>query len=384
MRKTSLIITTFLLALISSCAQTRTSGIKEVLTYTFETDTLLNFGEITRDFSQFENILLNHKLVELEDSIYAYTYLSDTLYCKNTVSKKLRKVHILTGEQKPMNFLLYSKYELALLFANQLILYNLLTNDTIKIIFKLPDQYKEVSEIITAQSLLNHEFSFINGKFYIPVSYKIWTNTTDGLKEFYEYPNCLVVDVKESGIDLFGGWPYCYAEGNYYGDFFYWICEGINDEVLFSFRASDSLFWYKNNSLKGKAKAASDDNNKVISYPVAEIQDFGKIRQYNTEIPRYEQVFYNKVSRQYYRIYKPQVFFQNDSGKIRKASEIPWMILIFDESFNKIGEVHLDPEKFSFYRIYFLQNTLYIITELTDNIKNSSIIYQKVKLGYEK
>jgi hypothetical protein len=52
-----------------------------------------------------------------------------------------------------MNFLLYRKYELALLFADQLILYDLLTNDTIKILFKLPEKYKRVSEIITAQSL---------------------------------------------------------------------------------------------------------------------------------------------------------------------------------------------------------------------------------------
>lgn len=383
MRKTILIFTTILLALISSCAQTRT-GSKEVLTYAYETDTLMNFEEITRELSQSENILLNHKLVELEDSIYAYTFLSDTLYCKNTVSKKLRKIHIVTGQQKPMNFLLYRKYELALLFADQLILYNLLTNDTIKILFKLPDQYKRVSEIIIAQSLMNHEISFFNDKFYIPVSYKIWTNTTNGLKEFYEYPNCLVADVNETGTDLFGNWPYCYTEGNYYGDFFYWICEGTNDEIIFSFRASDSLFRYYNTSLIGKAKVASDDNNKVISYPVAEIQDFGKIRQYNTEIPRYEQVFYNKSLRQYYRVYKPQVSFLNDKGKIRQASEIPWMILIFDESFNKIGEVNFDPGKFSFYRIYFLQNTLYIINELTENIKNSCIIYQKVKIGYEK
>jgi hypothetical protein len=88
--------------------------------------------------------------------------------------------------------------------------------------------------------------------------------------------------------------------------------------------------------------------------------------------------------RQYYRVYKPQVSFLNDKGKIRKASEIPWMILIFDESFNKIGEVNFDPGKFSFYRIYFLQNTFYIINELTDNIKNNSIIYQKIKIDYEK
>ena len=383
MRKTILIFTTILLALILSCAQTR-KGSREVLTYTYETDTLINFGEITKDLSQSEYILLNHKLVELEDSIYAYTFLSDTLYCKNTVSKKLRKLHILTGDQKPMNILLFMKSQLALLFADKIILYNLLTNDTIKIVFKLPDQYRRISEIITAQSLMNHEINFINDKFYIPVSYKIWTNTTNGLKEFYEYPNCLVVDVKESGTDLFGNWPYCYTEGNYYGDFFYWICEDINDEILFSFRASDSLFRYHNTSLIGKAKAASDDKNKVISYPVAEIQDFGKIRQYNTEIPRYEQVFYNKLLRQYYRVYKPQVSFLNEKGKIRKASEIPWMILIFDESFNKIGEVNFDPGKFSFYRIYFLQNTLYIISELTENIKNSCIIYQKVKIGYEK
>lgn len=383
MRKTILIFTTILLALILSCAQTRT-GSKEVLTYAYETDTLMNFGEIARDLSKSENILLNHKLVELEDSIYAYTFLSDTLYCKNTVSKKLRKMHIATSEQEPMNFLLFRKYELALLFADQLILYNLLTNDRIKIEFKLPDQYKRVSEIITAQSLMNHDINFINDKFYIPVSYKIWTNTTNGLKEFYEYPNCLVVDVKESGTDLFGNWPYCYTEGNYYGDFFYWICEGINDEIVFSFRASDSLFRYHNTSLKGKAKAASDEINKVISYPVAEIHDFGKIRQYNTEIQRYEQVFYNKALRQYYRVYKPQVSFLNDNGKIRKASEIPWKILIFDESFIKIGEVDFDPRKFSFYRIYFLQNTFYIINELSDNIKNSCIIYQKIKIDYEK
>ena len=383
MRKTTLIFATFLLTLLSSCAQTR-KGSWEVITYTYETDTLISFGEITRDLSQSEYILLNHKLVELEDSIFAYTFLSDTLYCKNTVSKKLKKLHILTGDQKPINFLLFKKSQLALLFADKLILYNLLTNDTIKIVFKLPDQYKGLSEIITAQSLLNHEINFIDDKFYIPVSYKIWTNTTNGLKEFYEYPNCLVVDVKESGTDLFGNWPYCYTEGNYYGDFFYWICEDINDEILFSFRASDSLFRYHNTSLIGKAKAASDDKNKVISYPVAEIQDFGKIRQYNTEIPRYEQVFYNKLLRQYYRVYKPQVSFLNEKGKIRKASEIPWMILIFDESFNKIGEVNFDPGKFSFYRIYFLQNTLYIISELTENIKNSCIIYQKVKIGYEK
>lgn len=81
MRKTILILTTILLAIISSCAQTRT-GSKEVLTYAYETDTLMNFEEITRDLSQSENILLNHKLVELEDSIYAYNFLSDTLYCK--------------------------------------------------------------------------------------------------------------------------------------------------------------------------------------------------------------------------------------------------------------------------------------------------------------
>lgn len=219
MRKTILIFTTILLALILSCAQTR-KGSREVLTYTYETDTLINFGEITKDLSQSEYILLNHKLVELEDSIYAYTFLSDTLYCKNTVSKKLRKLHILTGDQKPMNILLFMKSQLALLFADKIILYNLLTNDTIKIVFKLPDQYRRISEIITAQSLMNHEINFINDKFYIPVSYKIWTNTTNGLKEFYEYPNCLVVDVKESGTDLFGNWPYCYTEGNYYGDFF--------------------------------------------------------------------------------------------------------------------------------------------------------------------
>lgn len=378
MRKIILIFTTILLTLISSCAQTRT-GSTEVLTYTYETDTLMNFEEIAKDLSQSENILLNHKLVELEDSIYVYTFLSDTFFFKNTVSKKLRKIHILTGEQKPMNFLLFRKFELVLLFADKLILYNLLTNDTIKIVFKLPDQYKRLSEIITAQSLMNHEISFFNDKFYIPVSYKIWTNTTNGLKEFYEYPNCLVVDVKESGTDLFGNWPYCYTEGNYYGDFFYWICEGINDEIVFSFCASDSLFRYHNTSLIGKAKAASDDNNKIISYPLAEIQDFGKIRQYNIEIPRYEQVFYNKSLRQYYRVYKSQISFLNDKGKIRKASEIPWMILIFDESFNKIGEVHLDPEMFSFYRIYFLQNTLYIINELRENIKIPALFIIKSK-----
>ena len=371
-----------ILNILASYSQSHQESEKD-LYHSHKLDSLFRFEDISRDTETYNHLLFAHKLAELEDSIYIYVCLNDTLYLNNISDCKLIKINITTRNEAPLDFLLYDKSHLALLYEEGMLLYNLNTRDTTFIPFNFNENIKVLSEIIAVQSLMNHNFGFIDGSFYIPLTYQIWANTTEGLQELYSYPSTMKVNASSGDVSFFGQWPANYTKGHYFGSFFYWITKGLNNELIYSFPSSDSLFFYNDLVYSGSIVASPSIKEQIPPFPLSALHNYGELRKYNIENPKYEQLLVNKSSEVFYRVYKPKCSFLK-SDKIRRARDIPWEILIFDKSFKKIDEKWFDPEKYSFYRVYSFKESLYIINELEDNLENQSISYHKITFNDEK
>jgi hypothetical protein len=266
--------------------------------------------------------------------------------------------------------LFYKRGQVALLYDKNIILWNYITNDTIHINYKF-DNIDVNPEGIVVQSYPNYGFIYFENTFYIPVAYKLWAN-------YYSLPVTLAVDEHNYKTTLFGSWPSNYLEGNYFGDFFYHLTGGANGSLVYSFRASDSLLIYDNYQRSVTKKCPTKLKINMIPFPLADINNFGMIKKYNIESPRFEKILYNPHLKNYYRVYKPKCSYNNDDNMFRNASEIGWSIMILNEQFEIISELNVEPKQYSFYKMCCINGNLWVIQEVEDLIKRKEIVYSKL------
>lgn len=337
----------------------------------------VNLVELPIDSTLYTKIVFNHKLVELDDSVYLYYSWDNQFFYKNLTSGDTKLIPFNWLNKTPIDYLFYKRGQVALLYDEYIILWNTKTNDTCHIRFKY-DNVDIDSEEIVVQSYPNYEFIYFENTFYIPVAYKLWANDKDKLRNYYSLPVTLAVNEQNFESTLFGCWPSNYMEGNYFGDFFYHLTGGANGSLVYSFRASDSLLIYDNYQKGVTKKCPTKQIIHMIPFPLEDISNFGMIKKYNIESPRFEKIIYDPYYKKYYRVYKPKCTYNNEDNMFRNASEMEWSIMILNEQFEIIRELKVEPKQYSFFKMYCIHGNLWVIQEVEELIKRKEIIYSKL------
>lgn len=138
-----------------------------------------------------------------------------------------------------------------------------------------------------------------------------------------------------------------YSEMNPYRTF------GKNDDIIYSFEASDSIFIYNSECKLTKSldlKTKYFNKNKPLDESTINKESyFDELTNYVVENDRYSKMIYNKNKYQYYRTLKKGQPYKNNDGTKNQVEDCQWLLLIYDENFNLINTFEIKPSVFEVY-----------------------------------
>lgn len=186
----------------------------------------------------------------------------------------------------------------------------------------------------------------VNGKWYFSCS-RIG-EYPDAMKSGNERYPLLEMDLKENAYRFVGAYPEVYASNNM-GTLNYWIpelCQGTDDgEILIGFKASPEMLVYSPATGESRFESVKSVYADTIPLPLTE-----KGRDYFNESDSYyyyaQYSHYGPISHDPWRkVYYRFVGIGLNDWELESSPRLQgmkkWAVMVFDESFQKLGEQYL-------------------------------------------
>lgn len=180
--------------------------------------------------------------------------------------------------------------------------------------------------------IIKGEYAYI---FHYPTTV---LNTKEKIFNYFTKKLELKINIDDNvKIDSYSGFfPQIYKNNIYYSYNPYRV---FNDNYeIFSFNICDTVFLVNDKSKITKV-VSSNYYTKRDVFDFAKINDFNYIKKYFVENPNYEQLLYDKYRKQYYRICKHSLNYENKDGSINIPGDERWSLIVTDSNFNIKNEV---------------------------------------------
>jgi hypothetical protein len=144
------------------------------------------------------------------------------------------------------------------------------------------------------------------------------------------------------------------------------------DSFLISYYYSDSVDLYIKNEFSKRLSLKSDSSNSFKGFD-GDYKDINAISKMFSMNQRYNQFFYDKKNKLYYRVFS---FEKEHTGKIEVSKK--WSLCIFDSTFTKIHEENFHDDDYFKGYILFIDSKLYIANSRKSSfngIKDSSTVF---------
>lgn len=169
-------------------------------------------------------------------------------------------------------------------------------------------------------------------------------------KTYFSTPPDLLVMPRDSTVQVrsAGGWPEKYQERNYYDSYPHrTVTERKSGTyLLYSFRASHSLYLYDGTRLVGKREARSRYIEGFDRYDEDSLGNIAYTKRFLATRPGYGDVKEDPYREIYYRqAFHPCSYEDTEKGKVKGPGDQPWSLIVLNEGFEKLGEVRMDPEE---------------------------------------
>ena len=142
-------------------------------------------------------------------------------------------------------------------------------------------------------------------------------------------------------------YPKVYQDRKHYYDYGPYRCIGKGGELVYSFDVSDSLFVFDPKTGKTSSFLAKSQYFKTPSpYSLDDMGDLRKRKTYLLGQSRYGPVYYDPWRKFYYRVVREAIPVEKNKYETHNMYEKPWHLMVFDTSFNLLGEIPFDPAKY--------------------------------------
>ena len=233
------------------------------------------------------------------------------------------------------------------------------------------------------QSYLNSCFRYCNGRLYFQVAYTdLFLHDKHSFVEYFSRKSQFSIRLSDSLQEprLLLDFPYSYRKGDYKGEFNSFRTVAGN-RILFSFPFSDSVYLFKDDGSYSKALFSSRYCKGFPTFDPGKTMDFAYQLKFRIENPCYEDLVFDEYNQRFYRAFKKPMSYLNAKGTIRKETEIEWTLIVADSNFNILGEIGIDPVKYSLYRVVPSARGLYLMHPVDSCISRRSIRYSLVKIS---
>jgi len=113
----------------------------------------------------------------------------------------------------------------------------------------------------------------------------------------------------------------------------------FNDNYeIFSFNICDTVFLVNNKSKITKVVASNYYTKRDI-FDFSKVTNFNYVKKYFVENPNYEQLLYDKYRKQYYRICKHRLNYENKDGSVNIPGDENWSLIVTDSNFHIQNEI---------------------------------------------
>ncbi len=313
----------------------------------------------------------NIKIKNIDNQIIAYwiNYKSNSFYIHNlTTSQKnnftpdssiVRVIH------QDIDYQLLSINEIGFYSSIDKQLFILNVNGEIIREIDINESLSENDQNISPCSFQLVPFIYSENRMIFPVAYTdLIINDTGSLKNYCkrDIAICFITDKQKCSYFTYGQFPANYKTGNMYDQLIFNFCLNNRHELIYSFAASDSVFVYSSEDGKflQQHEAKSRFSKAFSAYDLSKLTDLNYYRQFHLCNDFYGKIVYDQFRDLYYRVYKKEVSYLNDKGKIRSGNEIPWTLIILDKYFIKIAEIEFDPSLYSSVHIIPAEQGVYI------------------------
>ena len=227
-------------------------------------------------------------------------------------------------------------------------------------------------------SFSDRSFVFNKNKFYFIYAYSdIILNSKEKFLKYYARPLELIIDISEDTPEYYHSLiaPSNYLQGNFYCDFEYFKCIGKDNITVHSFPSNDSLFIYQDTTFIRSVYAGSKYCPDFVPFDIAKTHDIALTRRCSRTSPFYQKIVYDPYRNVYLRAFKRESSYTNENGEIRRNNELPWSIVILSENFEILGEIDMDPAKYSMYTILPISKGILVSQALEKSLKENTLKY---------
>lgn len=186
------------------------------------------------------------------------------------------------------------------------------------------------------------------------------------LDSFFQYPIQAIWNIQTDSVSFYGEYLPMYNSTNW------WFIQGNqvtsvavgDDQTMLSFPVSDTLIQYntQNSTITRRVVASSRYLGDFPPHPITKEEDNSSIlaNNYGFTLKRYLHFLHDPYRKVYYRIVSHGVDKQKAVEEKLGLRELPWSIMILNESFEVIGEHKIKPGKYNNYDVHVVPAGLLI------------------------
>ncbi len=200
------------------------------------------------------------------------------------------------------------------------------------------------------------------------------------LDSFFQYPIQAIWDLQTDAVSFYGQYPGMYSAVNW------WFIQGNQvtsvavgkDQTMLSFPVSDTLIQYntQNGAITRRILASSRYLGDFPPPPITREEDNSTIlaNNYGFTLKRYMHLLHDPYRKVYYRIVSHGVDKQKAMEEKLGLRELPWSIMILNESFEIIGEHKIKPGVYNNYDVHVIPAGLLIRNDYAKDKQKRSLL----------
>lgn len=225
-------------------------------------------------------------------------------------------------------------------------------------------------------------FKVYNNNIVFTTPYKdVILNTNEKFLRYFERKSDVLIKVNSDCIiscKFISNFPSEYKK-KMYDDFYPSRCFNKENQIVYSFAYSDSIYLYNSKGLLNTFPAKSKYVDKFTEFDLSKSMDANYVRTKAFENPKYSDIVYDTYRNCYYRVVKHSTTMQMNEWELKKKNDSNWSILVIDSTFKVVSEVLIPRSKYEMGCLLPTEAGLLIYNNNSSYI-NSIVCFSIIKL----